>query len=201
MKQVEQLTSRITDLEQLIRVGKEIPLFAAANNDYYKLSSNRRKVISTGYTGEWHSILSEKSLSEMGNKFQISLDVIENGQTVMIGVANQNTDTTGGVFSKTGSWMLCISKSHSYDYDEDSIFTSKYEFFEDGIYGNLGEKNQFSNGSLLVVSIAPSFGTNLLSFELDGALLHIVGLSFATNTSDLLAAVDLRDEGTSVSFV
>ena len=65
VKQVEQLTSRITHLEQLMGVGKNAqqrPVFAAVNVDYYSLSDDRRKVTNSGMGTAWQGFLSEQSL-------------------------------------------------------------------------------------------------------------------------------------------
>ena len=118
----------------------------------------------------------------MSNKFQLSLDVV--GYDLMVGVAKRNTDTNGGVFTKQGSYML-------YMYNENN-----YNCYINGGATVLGQKNQFGNGSRLTVSLA--LNTKQLSFELDSALVHSVALP---NTSDLFAAVDLRNDNTTVSFV
>lgn len=114
VKQVEQLTSRLSHLEELLGVGKDVqhPVFAEFGNYPCTLSDDRRKLtVLKNYGGRWQEFLSEQPLSSMGHKFQISLDVLEDHSSVMIGVAKRNTPTNAGVYSKAGSWMLCLSST------------------------------------------------------------------------------------------
>ena len=185
VKQLGQVTLRLTHLEELLEVGKDVqrPVFAAINIANYTLSSDRRKVTKSGNDSSWQSFLSEQSFSAMGNKFKISLDVIYYSQSVAIGVAKKNIATNGGVHTKNGSWMVYL------------YLGKYYLIFNNGSNKHCGQ-TQFRTGSRLAVSL--ELITKQLSFELDGALVYSLALA---DTNDLFAAVDLSDKDTSLSFI
>ena len=128
----------------------------------------------------FQGFLSEQPLSSVGNKFVIFFDKI--GEQ-MVGVSKRDTPTTRGLFHRAGAWMLRISLG------------TIYGFFNSGQYIPLGTKPEFNCCSQLTVSVSP---TGLLSFELEGTLLHTFQLPDA---EDLYAAVDINEPGQTATFV
>lgn len=198
-KLVEQLTARVKQLEQnasgqlnqrmkedQFGVGKKIPRlqFEAITTPNFTLNSDRTKVTKTGKEhGLLQGFLSEQPISAVDNKFAVVFNnVTDNAQC--FGVAKRNTPTKNGVCMQKGSWMLRVCDPNFYQSWDNSLCTP------------LGNKAVFKDGSRFEVSVSPA---RLLSFELDGTLLHTFELP--AGTDELYAAVDLSVPEQSASFV
>ena len=104
----------------------------------------------------------------------------------MVGVFKGNTPTNGGIHRHEGSWIL-------YNFSED-----RYSFYingRNGRYGFVDTKKQYNSGTRLTVSVSP---TGLLSFELEGTLLHTFQLP---DIVDLYAAVEMCKLGHMATFI
>ena len=134
----------------------------------------------TALRNYFQGFLYEQPLSAVGNKFVIFFDKI--GEQ-MVGVAKRNTPTTRGLCKHAGAWMLDISLG------------TTYAFFNSGQHIPLGTKQKFNCCSRLAVSVSP---TGLLSFELEGTLLHMFQLPDA---EDIYAALDIMEPGQTENFV
>ena len=180
---VEQLTQRLKHMEELLGVGKQVqPLqFAVVTYPNFSLSADRTKVTKTGTeTNCWQGFLSDQPISAVGNMFVVVFDKIG---SKMVGVSKRNTPTKDGLYTHAGSWML------------DNWEGTNYCFHNSKQGIGLGTKTQFNSGSRLTVSVSPA---GLLSFELEGTLLHTFQLP---DTVDLYAAIDMAEPGQSATFV
>lgn len=148
------------------------------------MNSDRTKVTKTCKEhGPLQGFLSEQPISAVDNKFAIVFNnVTDNAQC--FGVAKRNTPTKNGVCIQEGSWMLRVCDPNFYQSWDNAMCT------------HLGNKTAFKDGSRFEVSVSQA---RLLSFELDGALLHMFQLP--GDTDELYAAVDLSVLEQSASFV
>ena len=178
----EQHTLRLKHVEELLGVGKQVQRiqFAAVTSPNFTLSSDRTKITKTGsQNGPWQGFLSEQPISAVGNKFVVVFDNIGHQG---VGVSKLNTPFIN-LHSHAEAWGL-------YNWSGTS-----YEFYNSRNKIDLGSKTKLNSGSRLTVSVSPA---GLLSFELEGTLLHTFQLP---DTEALYAAVDMYDPGLSATFV